>query len=61
MNGWTSKRSTARVQRREEVRYKEEYDLPDYDIDIITGSKHLADIFEATIALGSEPKKYLTG
>ena len=39
------------------VRYKEEYDLPDYDIDIITGSKHLADIFEATIALGSEPKR----
>lgn len=39
------------------VRYREEYDLPDYDIDIITGSKHLADLFEATIALGSSPKE----
>lgn len=42
---------------RRSARYKEEYDLPDYDIDIITGSKHLADLFEATIALGSEPKE----
>ena len=38
-------------------RYKEEYDIPEYDIDIITGSKHLADIFEASVALGSQPKK----
>ena len=38
-------------------RYKEEYDIPEYDIDIITGSKHLADIFEACVALGSQPKK----
>lgn len=38
-------------------RYKEEYDIPDYDIDIITGSKQMADIFEATVALGSQPKK----
>ena len=38
-------------------RYKEEYDIPEYDIEIITGSKHLADIFEACVALGSQPKK----
>ena len=38
-------------------RYKEEYDIPEYDIEIITGSKHLADIFEASVALGSQPKK----
>ncbi len=38
-------------------RYKEEYDIPDYDIEIITGTKHMADIFEATVALGSQPKK----
>ncbi len=38
-------------------RYKEEFELPDYDIEIITGSKHMADIFEATVALGSQPKK----
>ena len=40
-----------------QVRYKEEYDIPDYDIDIITSSKRMADVFEATIALGAAPKK----
>ncbi len=39
------------------IRYKEEYQIPDYDIDIITNSKKLADIFEETIALGAQPKK----
>ena len=39
------------------LRYKEEYDIPDYDIDIITNSKHLADIFEATVAICNQPKK----
>ncbi len=38
-------------------RYREEFDIPDYDIEIITGSKHMADLFEATVALGSQPKK----
>jgi len=38
-------------------RYREEFDIPDYDIDIITGSKHMADIFEETVALGAQPKK----
>ncbi len=38
-------------------RYQEEFDIPEYDIEIITGSKHMADIFEATVALGSQPKK----
>lgn len=40
-----------------QARYKEEYDIPDYDIDIITSSKRMADVFEATIALGAAPKK----
>lgn len=39
------------------IRYKEEYDLPDYDIDIITESKHMADIFETTTAICHSPKK----
>jgi aspartyl-tRNA(Asn)/glutamyl-tRNA(Gln) amidotransferase subunit B len=39
------------------LRYKEEYDIPDYDIDIITGTKRMADIFEEAIALGAAPKK----
>lgn len=38
-------------------RYKQEYDIPDYDIDIITASKRMADLFEETIALGAAPKK----
>lgn len=39
------------------TRYKKEYDIPDYDIEIITGSKHMADIFERTAALCGQPKK----
>ncbi len=39
------------------IRYKEEYDIPDYDIDIITNTKKMADLFEETIALGANPKK----
>lgn len=38
-------------------RYKEEFDLPDYDIQILTDSKKLADIFEATTAICGNPKK----
>lgn len=38
-------------------RYKEEFDIPEYDINIITGSKRLADIFEATTALCHNAKK----
>lgn len=39
------------------ARYKEEYDIPDYDIDIITGTKRMADLFEATVAICGQPKK----
>lgn len=39
------------------IRYQEEYDIPVYDVDIITGSKHMADIFEAAAALCGSPKK----
>lgn len=38
-------------------RYKEEFDIPDYDIEIITSSKHMADIFEAATAICKQPKK----
>jgi aspartyl-tRNA(Asn)/glutamyl-tRNA(Gln) amidotransferase subunit B len=38
-------------------RYKKEYDIPEYDADIITGHKVFADIFEATTALCNKPKK----
>lgn len=38
-------------------RYLSEFELPEYDIDIITGTKALADLFEQTVALGAAPKK----
>ena len=38
-------------------RYQKEYDIPKYDIDIITESKKMADIFEETVRLGGQPKK----
>lgn len=39
------------------ARYKQEYGLPDYDAEIITGSKFLADFFEAATKLCQKPKK----
>ena len=38
-------------------RYKKEYDIPEYDAKIITESKHMADIFEATTKICNKPKK----
>lgn len=38
-------------------RYKEEFALSDYDISIITQSRHLAELFEETTALCGQPKK----
>ncbi len=38
-------------------RYKEEFGIPDYDIEIITQSKHMADLFEAATAICGQPKK----
>jgi aspartyl-tRNA(Asn)/glutamyl-tRNA(Gln) amidotransferase subunit B len=38
-------------------RYRREYQIPDYDIDILTGSKQLADLFEAAVAICGQPKK----
>lgn len=39
------------------ARYAKEYEIPEYDISIITSSKHLADIFEETVAICNNPKK----
>lgn len=39
------------------LRYKNEYDIPEYDADIITSSKKMADIFEQTCILCDQPKK----
>ena len=38
-------------------RYKREFDIPEYDIEIITASKRMADLFEETTAICGQPKK----
>lgn len=38
-------------------RYEKEYDIPQYDAEILTSSKHLADLFEATTEICQKPKK----
>ncbi len=49
--------SAPEFQEEKAKRYKEEFDIPDYDISIITANKKLADIFEETTALCHNPKK----
>ena len=39
------------------ARYESEYGLPQYDAEILTGSKHLADVFEQTVAICGKPKE----
>ncbi len=38
-------------------RYKKEFDIPEYDAEIITGSRHMADLFEKASAICGKPKK----
>ncbi|MFI3201384.1 MAG: Asp-tRNA(Asn)/Glu-tRNA(Gln) amidotransferase subunit GatB, partial [Eubacteriales bacterium] len=38
-------------------RYLEEYQIPEYDIKLLTSSKHMADLFEETVSICKEPKK----
>ena len=56
---WLEKIRAEQPEFREEkmLRYKKEYDLPDYDIDQITQTKKMADIFEAAVAICNNPKK----
>lgn len=39
------------------ARYMEQYKVPEYDADILTSSKKMADIFEETVSFGANPKK----
>ena len=39
------------------LRYEKEYDIPEYDAALITSSKTLADLFEATVAICNKPKE----
>lgn len=56
---WLEQIRAAQPELREEklARYKEQYGLPDYDAEIITASKKLADIFEETAEICQKPKK----
>ena len=45
------------MRREKALRYKEEYQLPDYDIEQITAEKKLADLFEEAVAAGADAKK----
>ncbi len=56
---WMAEVKARQPEFREEkaIRYAEEYKIPEYDIDIITSSKKLADIFEETVAICGNPKK----
>lgn len=56
---WIAEMKNSQPEFREEkmVRYKDEFDIPEYDIGIITDSKHMADLFEETVAICNEPKK----
>lgn len=53
----TIKDSQPELRDEKRIRYKKEYKIPEYDIDIITGSKKMADIFEETVKLIQMPKK----
>lgn len=39
------------------VRYVKEHDIPEYDANILTSSKHMADLFEQTVAICGKPKE----
>ncbi len=63
---WIEKVRNAQPEFRDEkkARYMEAYSLPEYDADIITLYKKMADIFEETTAICNQPKKvsnYLMG
>ena len=55
LNGIRARQPEFRTEKIE--RYKREYDIPEYDIGIITETKHMADLFEETTALCGQPKK----
>ena len=56
---WIERVKAAQPELRTEklARYESEYGLPQYDAEILTGSKHLADVFEQTVAICGKPKK----
>ncbi len=57
--GWIARVRAAQPELRPQklARYKQEYDIPDYDANILTETKKMADLFEETTALCGKPKK----
>ena len=58
-DAWIEKIKAKQPEFRDEKleRYKKEFDIPQYDAEILTESKHMADIFEETTAICGKPKK----
>lgn len=58
-DAWIERVRKAQPEMREEkiARYQSEFALPEYDAEILTASKHLADLFERTTAICNNPKK----
>ncbi len=58
-DAWLEEIRSRQPEFREErmARIRREYDIPEYDIGIITDPKHLADLFEQTVAICKQPKK----
>lgn len=56
---WIARMKESQPELRDEkiARYKKEFDIPDYDIEIITLYKKMADVFEETVTLCNKPKK----
>ena len=56
---WIERVKAAQPELRTEklARYESECGLPQYDAEILTGSKHLADVFEQTVAICGKPKE----
>ncbi|MBR1471671.1 MAG: Asp-tRNA(Asn)/Glu-tRNA(Gln) amidotransferase subunit GatB [Lachnospiraceae bacterium] len=56
---WIARIRSAQPEFRPEkmARYRKEYDIPEYDIAVLTENRALAEIFEETAALCGQPKK----
>ena len=56
---WLERVRTAQPELRTEklARYQEEFCIPQYDAEILTASKHMADVFEETVKLSGKPKE----
>lgn len=58
-NEWLEdiKKRQPELRKEKKLRYKEMYGLPDYDIDILTSEKNVAEMFEKVVSLGVKAKK----